>query len=63
MWPRYGVSLAAVVGVSPGNDAEDGVIVRDGVLQTFEDDSANRICSTIARCLVIECVAVSFISR
>ena len=58
--PCDGLCLATVIGIGSCDDTEDGIIVRFCVLEPLENDGPNSICSAVAACRIIECIAVTF---
>ena len=57
---RDGVGAAAVVGIRAADDAEDGIVVFEGILEAFENDRANGVRTTVAIRLIVKGVAVSY---
>lgn len=48
-----------MVGVRPKNDRLYGIIICDGVFQTFDDDRADSLASTVPIGTIVECFAVA----
>lgn len=59
VWACDAVRLSAVVGVGADNDAEDGVLVGLGILETLENDRTYGVRPAVAIGLIVEGVAVS----
>jgi hypothetical protein len=59
MRSRDGYCLGRVIGVSPEDNAEDGILVSLGVLEPLQDHCANAVGTTIPIRAVVKGIAVS----